>query len=101
MERLGRDSVLMELVGLSKGADQSTLGEWPRAQTERTLELVMGINLKRQLPLTNPRKVLAIKPFQITHQIHKGYASFFVMSFSSRHLQIFTRFNCRFKVDSH
>ena len=46
----------------------------------------------------NLRKVLAIKPFQITHQIHKGYASFFVMSFSSRPLQIFTKFNCRFKV---
>ena len=32
MERLGSDPVLLELVGLSKGADQSTLGEWLRAQ---------------------------------------------------------------------
>ena len=43
------------------------------------------------------RKVLAIKPFQITHQIHEGYASFLVMIFSSRPLQIFTRLNCRLK----
>ena len=44
--------------------------------------------------MMNLHKVLAIKLFQITHQIHEGYASF-VMSFSSRPLQ----FNCRFKGD--
>ena len=36
-----------------------------------------SINLKRQLRLMNLVKALAIKPFQITHQIHEGYASFF------------------------
>ena len=46
--------------------------------------------------MMNLYKVLAIKPFQITHQIHEGYASFFVMSFSSRPLQIFSMLNCRF-----
>ena len=44
MERLGRDQVLVELVGLAKGADQSTLGEWLRSQSERSVEAVMGIN---------------------------------------------------------
>jgi hypothetical protein len=44
MERLGRDQVLLELVGLAKGADQSTLGEWLRAQTAQTVEAVMGVN---------------------------------------------------------
>ena len=44
MERLGRDQVLVELVGLAKGADQSTLGEWLRAQSERSVEAVMDIN---------------------------------------------------------
>ena len=33
-ERLGQDRVLMSLLGLAKGADQSTLGEWLRAQTK-------------------------------------------------------------------
>ena len=47
--------------------------------------------------MANLRKVLAIKSFRITHQIHKGAASFFVMPFSSKPLQIFTMFNCRFK----
>ena len=27
-ERLGKDRVLMDLLGLEKGADESTLGEW-------------------------------------------------------------------------
>jgi len=44
MERLGRDEVLIGLVGLTQGADQSTLGEWLRSQTERTVEAVMGLN---------------------------------------------------------
>src|SRR5689334_17149876 len=30
-ERMGKDRVLMDLLGLTKGADQSTLGEWLRA----------------------------------------------------------------------
>src|SRR6267143_3301996 len=32
-ERLGQDRVLMKLLGLDKGADQTTLGEWLRGQT--------------------------------------------------------------------
>ncbi len=44
MERLGSDPILLELVGLSKGADQSTLGEWLRAQKERGVEAVMDLN---------------------------------------------------------
>jgi len=39
-ERLGQDVVLLESVGLEKVADQTTLGEWLRAQTpESILEL--------------------------------------------------------------
>ena len=34
-ERLGKDRVLMDLLGLEKGADQTTLGEWLRAQTRK------------------------------------------------------------------
>jgi hypothetical protein len=44
MERVGIDRVLMELVGLAEGADQSTLGEWLRAQTPQTVEAVMSLN---------------------------------------------------------
>jgi hypothetical protein len=44
MERLGSDPVLLELVGLSKGADQSTLGEWLRSQTPGSVEAVMTLN---------------------------------------------------------
>ncbi len=40
--------------------------------------------LKRQLPKANLRKILAIKFFRITRQIHKGYASLLVNPFSSR-----------------
>jgi hypothetical protein len=44
MERLGTDKVLLNLLGLSKGADQSTLGEWLRAQSAKSVEAVMGVN---------------------------------------------------------
>jgi Transposase DDE domain group 1 len=40
-ERLGQDRVLMQLLGLEKGADQTTLGEWLRAQTK---EGVLGLH---------------------------------------------------------
>ncbi len=50
--------------------------------------------------MANLRKILAIKTFRIAHQIHKGYASLFVKPFSSRLLQIFNMFNCRFKDNS-
>lgn len=44
IERVGSDRVLLELVGLAKGADQSTLGQWLRAQTSKTVEAVMAVN---------------------------------------------------------
>lgn len=44
MERVGSDGVLLELVGLAQGADQSTLGEWLRAQSPQTVEAVMAVN---------------------------------------------------------
>lgn len=44
MERLGSDPVLLELLGLSAGADQSTLGEWLRAQSDASVEAVMDLN---------------------------------------------------------
>jgi hypothetical protein len=43
-ERLGRDSVLMRLLGLERGADQTTLGEWLRAQTSGSVEALHRIN---------------------------------------------------------
>lgn len=36
-ERVGQDRVLMDLLGLEKGADQSTLGQWLRAQTKQSV----------------------------------------------------------------
>ena len=43
-ERLGQDPVLLDLVGLDKGADQSTLGEWLRAQTPESLLELLQLN---------------------------------------------------------
>jgi hypothetical protein len=43
-ERLGQDLVLMKLLGLTKGADQSTLGEWLRAQTKESVLALHQIN---------------------------------------------------------
>ena len=43
-ERLGLDAVLMELLGLEKGADQTTLGEWLRAQTKESVLALHRIN---------------------------------------------------------
>lgn len=43
-ERLGQDAVLLELLGLAKGADQSTLGEWLRAQTKESVQALHRIN---------------------------------------------------------
>jgi hypothetical protein len=43
-ERLGQDRVLMHLLGLVKGADQTTLGEWLRAQTKESVMDVHRIN---------------------------------------------------------
>jgi hypothetical protein len=43
-ERMGKDRVLMDLLGLRKGADQSTLGEWLRAQTPESVRVLHRIN---------------------------------------------------------
>ncbi len=51
--------------------------------------------------MVNLPKILAIKFFRITHQIHAGYASQFVKAFSSRLLRISTIFNCGFQVEAH
>ena len=61
MERVGSDQVLMELVGLTQGADQSTLGEWLRAQTAKTVEAVMAVNrtfVSQVLAQATPGRVL-------------------------------------------
>jgi hypothetical protein len=43
-ERVGQDGVLMRLVGLSRGADQTTLGEWLRGQTPESVRALHRIN---------------------------------------------------------
>jgi hypothetical protein len=43
-ERIGHDRVLMNLLGLKKGADQTTLGEWLRAQTKESVQVLHRIN---------------------------------------------------------
>lgn len=43
-ERLGRDQVLLELLGLEKGADQTTLGEWLRAGTKESVLALHRLN---------------------------------------------------------
>src|SRR6266850_4720960 len=43
-ERMGKDSVLMELLGLDQGADQTTLGQWLRAQTKESVLALHRIN---------------------------------------------------------
>jgi hypothetical protein len=43
-ERLGQDRVLMQLLGLEKGADQTTLGEWLRGQTKESVIALHRIN---------------------------------------------------------
>ena len=43
-ERVGKDRVLMDLLGLERGADQSTLGEWLRAQTKESVIALHQIN---------------------------------------------------------
>ena len=43
-ERIGQDRVLMGLLGLAKGADQTTLGEWLRAQTKESVQALHQIN---------------------------------------------------------
>lgn len=43
-ERLAQDRVLMQLLGLDKGADQTTLGEWLRSQTKESVLTLHRIN---------------------------------------------------------
>jgi len=43
-ERLGKDRVLMDLLGLDKGADQTTIGEWLRAQNKQRVLAMHRIN---------------------------------------------------------
>ncbi len=43
-ERLAKDSVLMKLLGLPKGADQTTLGQWLRGQTKESVIALHRIN---------------------------------------------------------
>lgn len=43
-ERLGLDKALLELLGLDRSADQSTLGQWLRAQSKEGLEALHRLN---------------------------------------------------------
>jgi len=43
-ERLGKDGVLLKLLGLAKGADQSTVAEWLRAQNKDRVIALHRIN---------------------------------------------------------
>jgi len=43
-ERLGLDRVLMNLLGLDEGADQTTLGEWLRAQDAESVRALHRLN---------------------------------------------------------
>lgn len=60
-ERLGKDKVLLDLVGLDQGADQSTLGEWLRAQTKESVLALHQINrdlVRWALDAAKPGRVL-------------------------------------------
>nr|MBA3356007.1 hypothetical protein [Pyrinomonadaceae bacterium] len=43
-ERLAQDRVLLDLIGLAKGADQTTLGEFLRAQTKESVLALQQLN---------------------------------------------------------
>jgi hypothetical protein len=43
-ERMGQDRVLMDLLGLARGADQSTLGQWLRALTPAGVRALHRLN---------------------------------------------------------
>src|SRR5580698_982206 len=43
-ERLGQDGVLLQLLGLAEGADQTTLGEWLRSQSRESVRALHRIN---------------------------------------------------------
>ena len=59
-ERLGADAVLLESVGLEKAADQTTLGEWLRSQTDESVRLLCKLNsdiAKEALAQAKPSRV--------------------------------------------
>lgn len=59
-ERIGQDSVLLESVGLEKIADQTTLGEWLRAQTPESVRLLCKLNsdfVKEVMTESKPARV--------------------------------------------
>src|SRR3974377_570726 len=43
-ERLGVDAVLMSLLGLDKGADQTTIAEWLRAKSPQSFRALPRLN---------------------------------------------------------
>ena len=45
-ERLGQDRVLLSLLGLSRTADQVTLGDWLRAQSAASVRAVQSLNAR-------------------------------------------------------
>ena len=59
-ERLGEDPVLLEAVGLGKTADQTTVAEWLRAQTDESIRHLATLNadfVKAVLSKANPARV--------------------------------------------
>ena len=71
-ERVGQDRVLMDILGLDKGADQTTIGEWLRAQgiVDGEVELGVGqLDLMLKGKQVNPigdhdrAQLLAVLPF--------------------------------------
>lgn len=59
-ERLGHDAVLLESVGLEKVADQTTLGEWLRAQTRESVRLLCKLNsdfVKEAIKESQPARI--------------------------------------------
>jgi hypothetical protein len=59
-ERIGQDAVLLESVGLEKVADQTTLGEWLRAQTPESVRLLCKLNsdfVKEAMAESQPARV--------------------------------------------
>lgn len=59
-ERLGQDGVLLESVGLEKVADQTTLGQWLRAQTPESVRGLCKLNsdfVKEVISNSKPARV--------------------------------------------
>lgn len=62
IERIGRDRVWLGLVGLRQGADESTLGEWLRAQTAESLAALQQLNkdfVRWAMSKTKPGRLLS------------------------------------------